>query len=162
MFEKDADSQTAFGLISKGPIRETKAPSAPVDAHAQLHQVEASISRIERLPQSFTRIAYLFYSGSFGDAHKLLRHCLETLSQVFATWPLDCATPEGPLAAYFAFTHTVQKRNECLKLIREVCRYREEKDEESMAHCIEDGLIMKLKSLHASLRNLANVIQENS
>lgn len=162
MFEKDADSQAAFGLVSHAPIRERQAVSAPVNPHAQLHQVEMSLSRIERLPQSFARIAHLFYSGSFNEAHKLLRHCLETLSQAFATWPLDSATAEGPLAAYFAFTHTVQKRNECLTLIREVCRYKEERDEESMAHCIEDGLIMKLKSLHVSLRNLANIIQENT
>ena len=162
MFEKDADSQAAFGLNSKSPVREPQPPSAPLDPNAQLNQVEASITRIERLPQSFARIAQLFYGGSFNEGHKLLRHCLETLSQTFATWPLNSQTAEGPLASFFPFTHTVQKRNECLNLIREVCRFREENDEESMAHCIEDGLTMKLKSLHASLRNLAKVIQENS
>ncbi len=162
MFETDGDSQTAFGLLSTSIPSEVLRPSVPKDPWAQLNQVEGSISRIERLPQSFSRIAHLFYSGATLEGQKLLRHCLETLSQLFGQWPLSAGATETDGVGFLEFAATVKRRNECLELIREVCRYREAGDVESMAHCIEDELIMKLKSLDVSLRILANKLSSEN
>jgi hypothetical protein len=162
MFENDRDSQSAFGLNSTSLGKNAKTTDVPVDPWFQVNQVEFSVSRIERLPQSFVRVAQFFRDGSIGEGQKLLKHCLETASQLFNQWPLNLTEVHLENHSSLSLSATIQRKNEVLASIREICSLKEIGDFETISDCIEDGLVVKLRSCEASLRTLSQVLSREN
>ncbi len=155
MFEIDGDSQSDFGLTTSKAISGATTSTACHDPWTKVTQLEFSLSRMERLPQSFLRVAQFLRDGYFQEGDNLLRHCLETLSQIFAQYPLNTVTPqEIPASVLVGVSCVLTRKNESLNVIREICQLREAKELDSIADCIEDELIVKLKSWESALRFL--------
>ena len=152
MGDFEGDSQAFFGLLSDAPVSETYSATESLDIWGKMNQLEFSLSRMERLPQTFHRVAQFFHDGSPVEGDRLLRHCLETLGQLAGQWPHSPITENSALAIGVA--SVVNRRHDSLELMREICSFRETKDWDSIAHCIEDELIMKLRTWELASRHL--------
>ncbi len=160
MRDFEGDSQADFGLTSCSPVREELTAAQSLDIWGKIHQLEFSLSRLERLEQTFVRVAQFLHDESFVEGDRLLRHCMETLSQLAAQWPSAMLAENSALAIGVAAV--VNRRSDSLALIRAIAGFRENKDFDSVAHCIEDELMVKLKNWEMALRHLMRCLsQEN-